>query len=558
MNPFGALGLLARGNAVRASGGPRGSVGSGRAARGGERRRLAAPLRPALTRGRPRRALAGVALAALAVFGYGEVRLAQEFGDGPPLRVAAVQGAIARQLHWDRSTSDANLARYLELNREAAREQATLVFWPEYAVDFYLSEETLERARLFDGVHDAGADVVLGASRYELAGGETRYFNSVYSIDRGGRLYAAVYDKQTARPLRRVRAPRRLPARRLRHVRARRRAAAPLHPQRAGRRVPMRGDPLPRGRARARARGRGTARQSFQRLLARRAPAAAAQLANATFRAIENRRWLVRATPTGVSAIVDAHGRVAARSLGDGPEIVAAELRRSRAVTVYQQVGNAGVAVTCLSVSHSAHANREDRHEATHHPPGLAPATRARREPRSGCQSGHPRPRRRRLGDQRLDHHLRRRQQPGCDVHQLRRLQRGRHLHRPDQRADRGARGCSRSSRTPSRLGIGWTSTTMPGCTNPNPTFGDPGSCETPRERDIHPDARVHAERQEVHLRRDVRAACRAARTAPSATASARSTTGSRPVTRTSRPAGTSSRSKAPSRSARSPTGRSC
>ena len=27
--------------------------------------------------------------------------------------------------------------------------------------------------------------------------------------------------------------------------------------------------------------------------------------------------------------------------------------------------------------------------------------------------------------------------------------------------------------------GIGWTSTTMPGCTNPNPTFGDPGSCET-------------------------------------------------------------------------------
>ena len=76
--------------------------------------------------------------------------------------------------------------------------------------------------------------------------------------------------------------------------------------------------------------------------------AAAAQLTTATFRAIENRRWLVRATATGVSAIVDAHGRVAARSRGDGPEIVAAELRRSSAVTPYQRVGDLGVAVACL------------------------------------------------------------------------------------------------------------------------------------------------------------------------------------------------------------------
>ena len=279
---------------------------------------------------------------------YGEVRLAQDFGEGPPLRVAAVQGAIARQLHWDRSTSDANLARYLELNREAAREQATLVFWPEYAVDFYLSEETLERARLFDGVHDAGADVVLGASRYELAGDGTRYFNSVYSIDRGGRLYTAVYDKQRLVPFAEfaplgdflradsaMYAPGAAP--RLLDTRSARvgafLCAETLYPE------------VARGLARAGAELLANPSNDYWLGAPR---AAAAQLANATFRAIENRRWLVRATATGVTAIVDAHGRVAARSRGDGPEIVAAELRRSRAVTVYQRVGDVGVALACL------------------------------------------------------------------------------------------------------------------------------------------------------------------------------------------------------------------
>ena len=76
--------------------------------------------------------------------------------------------------------------------------------------------------------------------------------------------------------------------------------------------------------------------------------AAEAQLVTATFRAIENRRFLVRATATGVSAVIDAHGRIAARSAGDGPEVVAAELRRSSAITPYQRVGDLGVALACL------------------------------------------------------------------------------------------------------------------------------------------------------------------------------------------------------------------
>lgn len=309
---------------------------------------LAAPFAPALASGGTRRGLVSVAALALAVLAYGGARLAETFGDDPALRVAAVQGAIARPLHWDRSTSDANLARYLELNRAAARERATLVFWPEYAVDFYLTEETLARVRLLQGVHDAGADVVLGAARYEPGGRETRYFNSVYSIDRSGGIYRAVYDKQRLLPFAewaplgdflRADSAMYAPGAEPRLVATRGAkvgaflCAETLYPE------------VARGLARAGA--ELLANPSNDYWFGADA-AAEAQLVSARFRAIENRRWLVRATATGVSAVVDAHGRVAARSRGDGPEVVAAELRRSSAVTVYQRVGDLGVALACL------------------------------------------------------------------------------------------------------------------------------------------------------------------------------------------------------------------
>ena len=53
----------------------------------------------------------------------------------------------------------------------------------------------------------------------------------------------------------------------------------------------------------------------------------AEQLASAAFRAIENRRYLVRATSTGISAVIDPQGRVVAQSRGAGPGVRSEERR---------------------------------------------------------------------------------------------------------------------------------------------------------------------------------------------------------------------------------------
>jgi apolipoprotein N-acyltransferase len=63
-------------------------------------------------------------------------------------------------------------------------------------------------------------------------------------------------------------------------------------------------------------------------------------LALAKFRSIEHRRFLVRSTNSGVSAIIDPVGRVVAHTGTFKPETLSGVIRWMRASTVYEAVGD--------------------------------------------------------------------------------------------------------------------------------------------------------------------------------------------------------------------------
>jgi apolipoprotein N-acyltransferase len=63
-------------------------------------------------------------------------------------------------------------------------------------------------------------------------------------------------------------------------------------------------------------------------------------LAMARLRAIENRTWLVRATSTGISAIVDPYGRYRARSDADVEAILGGVVELVDHETLYERVGD--------------------------------------------------------------------------------------------------------------------------------------------------------------------------------------------------------------------------
>src|SRR6185295_8707533 len=67
---------------------------------------------------------------------------------------------------------------------------------------------------------------------------------------------------------------------------------------------------------------------------------AAHQLAITSVRAIENRRWLVRASASGYSAVIDPTGHVVARTTFGRPDTLVAQVRWRHDVTLYQRCGD--------------------------------------------------------------------------------------------------------------------------------------------------------------------------------------------------------------------------
>jgi apolipoprotein N-acyltransferase len=77
------------------------------------------------------------------------------------------------------------------------------------------------------------------------------------------------------------------------------------------------------------------------------------------FRAIENRRSIVRATPTGYSAVIDPWGRVQALSRFGGSDLLVASVPRSTRRTLYQRSGDVACFTALAAVVwHSFRAGR--------------------------------------------------------------------------------------------------------------------------------------------------------------------------------------------------------
>jgi apolipoprotein N-acyltransferase len=272
----------------------------------------------------------GIALA------YGQWRLSQPFAMGKPVSVAIVQPSIERQFRWLPTHRRANLDLYLSLTRTAAG--ADLIFWPEHAIDFYLQENSPHQNVLLQPSRELKADLVLGGRYYSRNGKGIDYHNSVFLIHRGR--VAGRYDKQRLLPFAEEnRLPWLFPDIVNKYMPGRHVRALPSPFSRIGtfvcfeslypdlvRRVVSHGVEL-------------LANPSNDDWFGHPAPARH-QLEIASLRAIENRRYLVRATATGYSAVIDPHGRIIALSSFRTPEVVKATIRPSRVLTPYRRWGD--------------------------------------------------------------------------------------------------------------------------------------------------------------------------------------------------------------------------
>jgi len=303
---------------------------------------------PVLRARRPWRSVAAMAAITVAAFLYGAVRLTQQYGTGEAVKVAIVQTGIAREVHGNPELQHERLEQYFDLTRQAAASRPDIVFWPEYSIDFFLRDPSRERSLFLAEAQGLAPDLVLGGPDYRMRDGSPHFYNSVFLL-RSGRL-AGRHDKLRLVPFAEY-GP----------------LGAWLRSDTAVYEPGAEFPPLPARPARVGAFLCGEALYpDLVRALARQGAellanpsndywlvvpeAAMQQVEVAAFRAIENRRYVVRATPTGTSAVIDPAGRVLTASHFGTPDLLFAEVYRSNVLTLYQVLGDGFVGAALLLV----------------------------------------------------------------------------------------------------------------------------------------------------------------------------------------------------------------
>jgi len=285
-------------------------------------------------------------LAVLTIAVWGSQRMAS--GDltraGEPVRVGLIQGNVDQAIKWDPASAASIFRQYVRQTRQAILAGATLILWPESSTPFMFEEDPGGAEQLRTLVRQARVTLIFGSDQVER-NSPARLYNSAFLLRPDGST-GGVYRKIRLVPFGEY-----VPMQQLLFF------AAPLTEQvgtfTAGERaevLPVNGHPV----------SVAICYEVVYPALVRRFVSAGSQLLTtitndawfgetsaplqhfeqASMRAIEEGRYLVRAANTGISGMVDPYGRVIRQSAIFQPEVIVDDVRFLQASTFYARHGD--------------------------------------------------------------------------------------------------------------------------------------------------------------------------------------------------------------------------
>jgi apolipoprotein N-acyltransferase len=303
-------------------------------------------------------ALGAVALVILMVAAWGGQRIARGYWTtaGESLKVGVVQGNVDQEQKWNADRAATIFQDYLRMTRQAIGGGAELVVWPESATPFFFEEDHAAADRVRTLVSQARVPMLFGSDQRE-GGAAARYYNAAFLLRADGET-AGVYRKMHLVPFGEY-----VPLRRLLFF------AAPLVQAVSDFSAGNSAVVLPLGSHRISV---AICYEIVYPALIRqfviggsellttitndawfgRTSAPHQHFEQASMRAIEEGRYLVRAANTGISGIVDPYGRVQVHTGIFQPDVFVGSVRLLKAQTFYGRTGDvfayASVLVTCL------------------------------------------------------------------------------------------------------------------------------------------------------------------------------------------------------------------
>ena len=263
---------------------------------------------------------------------------------GEAVRVGLVQGNVDQAMKWNPDRASTIFQDYLRLTRQAIREGAQFVIWPESSTPFYFDEDRAGAEAVRTIARQAKVPILVGSDQIEHAV-PRKYYNAAILVGEDGSSQGA-YRKMHLVPFGEY-----VPLQRLLFF------AAPLveavsdfSPGTSAVLLPVRGHLVSTSicyevvypdLVRTFVRGGSELLTTITNDAWFGATSAPYQhFAQASMRAIEDGRYLVRAANTGISGIVDPYGRVLARTDLYTPAVVVGEARFLTSLTLYARMGD--------------------------------------------------------------------------------------------------------------------------------------------------------------------------------------------------------------------------
>ncbi|MEJ2639785.1 MAG: apolipoprotein N-acyltransferase [Desulfosarcinaceae bacterium] len=255
-------------------------------------------------------------------WGYGRLRLgtvAETISHTPQANIAVVQGNIDQARKWDPGYQQQTIDKYQALSAKIVAKGADLVVWPETATPFYLFRDRDLSQQVLAGIRNTQTDYLIGSPAFSHLNGGLQLHNSTYLIDKEGRLRGS-YEKVHLVPFGEY-----VPLKRWLPFLGKLVAeVGDFKPGRRGTTLNWRGHKLgplicyeiifPRLARAMAASGANVLVNQTNDAWFGRTSAAYQHFSMGVFRAVENRRSLVRAANTGISGYIDPTGKIQAQT----------------------------------------------------------------------------------------------------------------------------------------------------------------------------------------------------------------------------------------------------
>jgi apolipoprotein N-acyltransferase len=286
----------------------------------------------------------------VALWGSRRVAASEWTRSGDPIRVGLIQGNVDQGQKWDATRAAAIFDEYLRMTRRAIGEQAAFVLWPESSTPFLFEEEPVGAERIRMLAVQAHVPILFGSDQivWRVAANRRipdKYFNSAFLVRPDGTT-GGVYRKMHLVPFGEY-----VPLQRLLFF------ASPLTeqvgtfaPGETPELLPVNGHPISvaicyevvyPALVREFVRGGSEMLTTITNDAWFGETSAPYQhFEQASMRAIEEGRYLVRSANTGISGIVDPYGRVVEKTSIFQQAVLVGEARFLKASTFYLRHGD--------------------------------------------------------------------------------------------------------------------------------------------------------------------------------------------------------------------------